>query len=142
MPLPVYGKGAQVREWLYVEDHCRALEQVVRRGRPVEIYNLGSGHRLSNLQVVETLLRLLDKPPSLFQFVADRPGHDFRYALDSSKARRELEWQPQTDWETGLRQTIQWYRDNQSWIQSAKDMSYQQYYSQMYKTRERFLKSL
>jgi dTDP-glucose 4,6-dehydratase len=141
-PLPVYGKGEQVREWIHVEDHCRALEQVMRRGRPGEVYNIGSGQRLSNLEVVQTILRVVNRPSSLIQFVADRPGHDFRYALDSRKARRELDWQPQTDWDAGLRRTIQWYQENPAWVQSVKDQSYRNYYAHMYERREQFLKKL
>ena len=137
LPLPVYGRGAQIREWIHVEDHCRALEAVLKRGRPGEVYNIGAGHRLSNLEVVQAILRLLEKPASLIQFVADRLGHDFRYALDSSKARRELQWEPQTPFATGLQQTICWYRENRAWIEAAKGPSYQQYYSHMYQNRER-----
>ena len=141
-PVPVYGKGAQVREWIHVEDHCRALEQAIWRGKPGEVYNLGSGHRLSNLQVAELVLRLLDKPASLIQFVTDRPGHDFRYAVDATKARRELDWQPQIEWEAGLRQTLQWYQQNQAWVGSVRGQAYDQYYSQMYEKREEFLRKL
>ena len=142
IPLPVYGKGAQVREWIHVEDHCRALEAVLRRGRPGEVYNIGTGRRVSNLRLVQTLLRLLDKPLSLIQFVSDRPGHDFRYALDSRKARRELHWEPQTDFKTGLRQTLLWFRENQAWVEAIKGDSYQRYYSQMYEKREGYLRNL
>ena len=119
-PLPVYGKGEQVREWLHVEDHCRVLELALQRGRPGEVYNLGSEQRRTNLQVVQTILRLLDKPQSLIQFVADRPGHDFRYALDAGKARRELQWEPEIDFETGLQRTLCWYRQNPAWVESAR----------------------
>ncbi len=142
LPLPVYGEGAQIREWLHVEDHCRALEQVLRRGRPGEVYNIGSGHRLTNLQVAETILRLLDRPRSLLEFVADRPGHDFRYAVNSSKARRELDWQPRYDWEAGLRQTVEWYESNQPWVNSVRGDGYNQYYSHMYEKRDQFLRDL
>ena len=142
LPLPVYGKGDQVREWLHVEDHCRALELALQHGRPGEVYNLGSRHRRSNLQVVQTILRLLDKPQSWIQFVADRPGHDFRYALDTSKARRELQWEPGADFETGLEQTICWYRQNRRWVESAKGPPYKKYYSQMYENREEHLRQL
>ena len=142
IPLPVYGQGAQVREWIHVEDHCRALEAVYRRGRPGEVYNLGSGFRLSNLQMVQTILRLLGKPASLIQFVADRPGHDFRYALDCAKARRELGWEPAIAFESGLAETLQWYLDHQSWVESVRNDSYRQYYSQMYENREGYLRNL
>ena len=140
--LPVYGKGEQVREWLHVEDHCRALELALERGRPGEVYNLGSEQRQTNLQVVQTILKLLDKPQSLIQFVADRPGHDFRYALDASKARRELQWRPEIDFEAGLARTLDWYRQNPAWVESARGPSYQKYYSQMYDNREKRLDEL
>ncbi|OFV90748.1 MAG: dTDP-glucose 4,6-dehydratase [Acidobacteria bacterium RIFCSPLOWO2_02_FULL_61_28] len=142
LPLPVYGEGAQVREWIHVEDHCRALEAVLRRGRPGEVYNLGSGYRSTNLELVQMILRLLDKPASLIRFVADRPGHDFRYALDSAKAHRELGWEPQIALEAGLEQTLRWYRDNHEWVRSARGDSYQQYYSQMYENREGYRQNL
>jgi dTDP-glucose 4,6-dehydratase len=138
-PLPVYGAGEQVREWLHVEDHCRALDSVIQKGTPGEIYNLGSGHRMNNLQVAETILRLLGKPMSLIQFVTDRPGHDFRYAVDSSKARRELGWRHETGWEDGLRQTVEWYRDNPAWVSAARGEAYQDYYSRMYDKRDQLL---
>ena len=138
-PLPVYGAGAQVREWLHVEDHCRALDAVIRKGQPGEIYNLGSGQRMNNLQVAETILRLLGKPASLIQFVADRPGHDYRYAVDSGKARRALDWSHQIEWEAGLRQTVEWYRDHAEWVQGARGEAYDRYYSQMYEKRDQFL---
>lgn len=141
-PLPVYGKGEQVREWLHVEDHCQVLELVLQRGRPGEVYNLGSEQRRTNLQVVQTILRLLDKPQSLIQFVADRPGHDFRYALDAGKARRELQWEPEIGFETGLERTLCWYRQNAAWVQSARGPSYKKYYSQMYDNREKHLGEL
>ncbi|MCH8266866.1 MAG: dTDP-glucose 4,6-dehydratase [Acidobacteria bacterium] len=141
-PLPVYGKGKQVREWLHVEDHCRVLELALQRGRPGEVYNLGSEQRRTNLQVVQTILRLLDKPQSLIQFVADRPGHDFRYALDAGKARRELQWEPEIDFETGLERTLCWYRQNPAWVESARGPSYKKYYSQMYDNREKRLSEL
>ncbi|MCZ6491081.1 MAG: dTDP-glucose 4,6-dehydratase [Acidobacteria bacterium] len=141
-PLPVYGKGKQVREWLHVEDHCRVLELALQRGRPGEVYNLGSEQRRTNLQVVQTILRLLDKPQSLIQFVADRPGHDFRYALDAGKARRELQWEAEIDFETGLERTLCWYRQNPAWVESARGPSYKKYYSQMYDNREKRLSEL
>jgi dTDP-glucose 4,6-dehydratase len=141
-PIPVYGQGAQVREWIHVEDHCRGIEQVIRRGRPGEIYNIGSGHRMRNLEVAETILKLLGMPASLIQFVKDRPGHDFRYAVDSSKARRELGWQPEIDWETGLRQTVAWYRDHPAWVAAARGEAYDEYYARMYDKRDQFLSKL
>ena len=141
-PVPVYGQGAQVREWLHVEDHCRALEAVMERGRPGEIYNIGSGHRMSNLRVAEAILRLLGKPSSLIEFVADRPGHDYRYAVDCSKLRSELGWQAGMEWEEGLRRTVEWYRDHPSWVSAARGAAYETYYAQMYEKRDQFLGKL
>jgi len=142
IPLPVYGKGEQVREWIHAEDHCRALEAVYRRGQPGAVYNIGTAARLSNLELVQTILRLLDKPPSLIQFVADRPGHDFRYALDSAKARRELGWEPRISFETGLAKALAWYRENPSWVESARNDSYRKYYAERYENRDQHLKNL
>ena len=142
LPLPVYGKGDQVREWLHVWDHCRALELALERGRPGEVYNLGSEQRRTNLQVVQTILKLLDKPQSLIQFVADRPAHDFRYALDASKARRELQWEPEIDFESGLKETLCWYRQNPAWVEATRGPSYKKYYSRMYDNREKHLSEL
>ena len=142
IPLPVYGKGEQVREWIHAEDHCRALEAVFRRGRPGEVYNVGTAFRLSNLELVRTILRLLQKPSELIQFVTDRPGHDFRYALDSGKTRRELDWEPRIAFESGLAETLSWYRDNRAWVESARNDSYRQYYSERYENRDRHLKNL
>ncbi|MBI4443769.1 MAG: dTDP-glucose 4,6-dehydratase [Acidobacteria bacterium] len=136
LPLPVYGQGAQIREWIHVMDHCRALEAVIQRGRPGQVYNIGTGCCFSNLEMVESILRLLDKPSSLIHFVADRPGHDFRYALSSVKARQQLQWEPETDLEKGLAQTIRWYGENRSWVESARNASFQQYYTSMYESRE------
>ena len=132
-PLPVYGTGANVRDWLYVEDHCRALERVIEEGKPGEVYNIGGNNEKTNLEVVETICSLLDEllPNSKFRphrklitFVADRPGHDFRYAIDASKIRRELGWEPHETFETGLRKTVQWYLENQTWSQRVMDGSY------------------
>jgi dTDP-glucose 4,6-dehydratase len=135
VPLPVYGRGEQVREWLFVEDNCRALEAIMARGVPGEVYNLGTGERTNNLEMVRAILRLLDKPESMLRFVEDRPGHDFRYALNSGKARRKLQWEPEIGLENGLQRTLSWYRENPSWVEAIKNRSYQQYYSQMYEKR-------
>jgi dTDP-glucose 4,6-dehydratase len=141
-PVPVYGVGAQVREWLHVEDHCRALEAVIQKGRPGDVYNIGSGHRLNNLEAVRAILHLLGKPESLIQFVADRPGHDFRYAVDSSKLRNEIGWSPQIEWEQGLRQTVEWYRSHSEWVRGARGEAYDRYYSQMYEKRDQYLSKI
>ena len=116
-PLPVYGKGENIRDWLYVEDHCAAVDSIIRRGKAGEIYNIGGHNERSNLDVVKTILRELGEPESLIIFVADRPGHDLRYAIDPEKIRRELGWQPATSFQDGIRATVQWYRNHQDWWQ-------------------------
>lgn len=116
-PLPVYGKGENIRDWLYVEDHCAAVDSIIRRGKAGEIYNIGGHNERSNLDVVKTILRELGEPESLITFVADRPGHDLCYAIDPEKIRRELGWQPATSFQDGIRATVQWYRDHQAWWQ-------------------------
>ena len=116
-PLPVYGKGENIRDWLYVEDHCAAVDSIIRRGKAGEIYNIGGHNEHSNLDVVKTILRELGEPESLITFVADRPGHDLRYAIDPEKIRRELSWQPATSFQDGIRATVQWYRNHQDWWQ-------------------------
>ena len=132
-PLPVYGRGDQVRDWLYVEDHARALCQVIARGRLGETYNIGGHNEKSNLQVVESLCDLLQELAPVAQhryrdlitFVQDRPGHDHRYAIDAGKIERELGWTPRETFESGLRKTVQWYLDNQNWCARVQDGSYQ-----------------
>ena len=123
--LPIYGDGLHVRDWLYVEDHCRALHTVLTRGEPGEVYNIGGGTEMPNLDLVKLLLRRLDKPESLIEFVADRPGHDRRYAIDSSKIKRELGWEAKTSFEEGLERTIAWYLDNPGWLEAIANGTYQ-----------------
>lgn len=113
--LPVYGDGLHVRDWLYVEDHCRALDLVLHRGVSGEVYNIGGNNEWANIRIVETLLDLLGKPHSLIRYVKDRPGHDRRYAIDATKIRTELGWQPQSPFHAGLEKTIGWYMENQEW---------------------------
>jgi len=108
-PLPVYGDGMNVRDWIHVDDHCRAVEAVLERGRAGEVYNIGGNNEMRNIDIVKLILSLLDKPESLISFVADRPGHDRRYAIDASKIKRELGWAPQVEFEAGIRETIKWY---------------------------------
>ncbi|MCM8857216.1 MAG: dTDP-glucose 4,6-dehydratase [Candidatus Thiodiazotropha sp.] len=131
--LPIYGDGSNVRDWLYVEDHCSAIWRVLDAGRPGEVYNVGGNNEMTNLEVIETLCELLDElvPDSpyrphnqLKEFVKDRPGHDQRYAIDASKLERELGWTPQETFETGLRKTVSWYLDNTAWCQRVLDGSY------------------
>lgn len=114
-PLPVYGDGANVRDWLFTEDHCRAIDLIIRRGREGEVYNIGGHNERDNLTVVRTILRALDKPESLIEYVPDRPGHDRRYAIDPAKIQRDLGWAPETDFESGIARTIEWYLAHRSW---------------------------
>lgn len=133
--LPVYGDGMNVRDWIHVSDHCRAIDCVMRRGRSGEIYNIGAGKELTNLQIVRHILERLEKPESLIKFVKDRPGHDRRYAVDSSKLRLELGWEPVTRFEDGLIQTISWYLEHELWWQRIRTGEYLTYYEQWYKNR-------
>ena len=133
--LPVYGKGENVRDWLYVEDHCSAIDLIIRGGRVGEVYNIGGHNERTNLEVVKTILRALNKPESLIRFVTDRPGHDLRYAIDASKIERELGWRPQTMFDTGIQSTMQWYLNNEAWWRNVLDGSYRAYYDRMYKDR-------
>lgn len=133
--LPVYGKGENVRDWLYVRDHCAAIDLVMRRGREGEVYNVGGHNERSNLQVVKTILRELGKPESLITFVTDRPGHDMRYAIDPAKIHRELGWLPETPFEEGIRGTVKWYLENRQWWEHILAGDYQAYYERMYGNR-------
>jgi dTDP-glucose 4,6-dehydratase len=134
--LPVYGDGQQVRDWLYVDDHCRGILSVLRGGRDGEIYNIGGNRSLPNMDVVRQVLALTGKPESLIQYVTDRPGHDRRYALSSEKLMRETAWQPLMDFETGLGRTIDWYRANSPWIERVRSGAYRSYYEKNYGNRE------
>ena len=133
--LPVYGKGENVRDWLYVEDHCAAIDLVMRKGREGEVYNVGGHNERTNLDVVKTVLRELGKPESLIAFVTDRPGHDRRYAIDPSKIHAELGWLPRTKFDDGIHQTVQWYLDNRQWWEHILAGEYQNYYQAMYGNR-------
>ena len=119
-PVPVYGNGRNVRDWIYVEDHCKAVDLVIRNGEAGEIYNIGGGNEKSNIEVVSKILEIMDKPKSLITYVPDRPGHDRRYAVDYSKIEKELLWQPETDFEYGLEKTVEWYIKNEDWLKSVK----------------------
>jgi dTDP-glucose 4,6-dehydratase len=135
-PLPVYGDGLHVRDWLYVEDHCRAVDLVLHKGTSGEVYNIGGNNERTNLEVVKTILSELGKPESLIRFVKDRPGHDRRYGIDASKIRRELGWQPKYDYETGIRETIRWYLEHQDWLNQVVSGAYLQYYERQYRDRQ------
>ncbi|HEU4389477.1 MAG TPA: dTDP-glucose 4,6-dehydratase [Blastocatellia bacterium] len=133
--LPVYGDGLNVRDWLYVEDCCRAIELVLHRGQKGHVYNIGSRAEKTNLEVVHALLDLLGKPRSLVRFVADRPGHDRRYATDPSKIENELGWHPVESFESGILKTVRWYQENRDWVERATSGEYRQYYDRMYSNR-------
>jgi dTDP-glucose 4,6-dehydratase len=131
-PLPVYGDGKNVRDWIYVGDHCRAIWLAYERGREGEAYNIGSRNEKYNIDVVRSLLDAIGKPHSLITFVTDRLGHDRRYAIDPTKAETELGWKPQTSWEAGLAATIKWYSENQYWVDHIRNGEYREYYRTMY----------
>lgn len=133
--LPVYGKGENVRDWLYVEDHCSAIDLIIRKGRVGEVYNIGGHNERTNLEVVKTILRELGKPESLINYVTDRPGHDQRYAIDPAKISSELGWNPTTKFDDGIKKTIQWYLDNRAWWEHILSGDYQNYYAKMYANR-------
>jgi len=133
--LPVYGDGQQIRDWLYVDDHCRAIRAVLEGGRDGEIYNIGGNRSLPNLDVVHKLLHLTGKSEDLIEYVKDRPGHDRRYALSSQKLMRETGWRPVMDFEAGLAKTIEWYRRNASWVARVRSGEYRAYYEKNYGNR-------
>src|SRR5579872_2373601 len=135
-PLPVYGDGMQVRDWLFADDHCRAILTLVGKGRVGEIYNIGGNRSVANLEVVERILAALGKPHSLIQYVQDRPAHDRRYALSSEKLMRETGWEPEMEFERGLQATIDWYRNNPEWVRHVKSGEYQKFYELNYGRRE------
>jgi dTDP-glucose 4,6-dehydratase len=130
--IPVYGDGRNVRDWIYVEDHCRAVLAVMLRGRAGEVYNIGARNERRNIEVAESVLDFLGKPRTLLKFVKDRPGHDRRYAIDPSKMETELGWRPLETWESGLRKTIRWYAENADWVERARSGAYRDYYRKQY----------
>ena len=134
-PLPVYGTGENVRDWLYVEDHCKAVDLIMRNGRVGEVYNIGGHNEMANINIVKIILKELGKPESLITFVTDRKGHDMRYAIDPSKIHAELGWLPETMFADGIKKTIRWYLDNQEWWKTIVSGEYQQYYEKMYGNR-------
>ncbi len=134
--LPVYGEGLNVRDWLYVTDHCAAIDLIVRNGKSGEVYNIGGHNEKTNIEIVKTILKALDKPESLIHFVKDRPGHDLRYAIDPAKIEGELGWKPEYVFETGIQQTIRWYLDNREWWEHIINGEYRNYYAEMYKDRQ------
>lgn len=140
--LPVFGDGLNERDWIYVEDHCRALDAVLYRGRPGEVYNIAGGNTVTNLEIVRHVLQIMGRPESLIEFVADRPGHDRRYALDTKKITTELGWSPSIGLEDGLRRTVNWYVQNPDWIRKARTGEYLKYYDKFYRQREQTLSDL
>ena len=134
-PLPVYGKGENVRDWLYVEDHCRAIDLIIHNGRVGEVYNVGGHNEMKNIDIVKIICKELGKPESLITYVADRKGHDMRYAIDPTKIHNELGWLPETKFADGIKKTIQWYLDNKEWWETIISGEYQDYYEKMYKNR-------
>jgi dTDP-glucose 4,6-dehydratase len=135
-PLPVYGDGKNVRDWLHVKDHCSAIDTVLHRGRIGEVYNIGGNNEKPNIEIIKLILQNLGKPESLITYVQDRPGHDRRYAIDSSKIQNELGWKPAYTFERGIAETIQWYVDNQQWWKRIMNGEYQKYYQILYGGRE------
>ena len=134
-PLPVYGEGLNVRDWLYVEDHCRAIDLIIHRGRVGEVYNVGGHNEMRNIDIVRLICRALGKPERLITFVTDRKGHDMRYAIDPTKIHDELGWLPETKFADGIQRTIQWYLDNRQWWERIVSGEYRSYYEKMYGNR-------
>jgi len=141
-PLPVYGDGMQVRDWLFVEDHCRGIRAVLEGGRDGEIYNIGGNYSVTNLEVVRRILQATGKPDSLIQYVPDRPGHDRRYALSSRKILQETGWEPRMDFPEGLARTVEWYRQNTAWVARVRSGEYLTYYARNYENRQEELRAV
>lgn len=133
--LPVYGDGMNIRDWLYVEDHCRAIEMVMHNGKPGEVYNVGGHNEKANIEIVKIILKELGKPESLINYVKDRPGHDRRYAIDAAKIKKELGWEPTVMFDQGIKLTIKWYLDNLDWTSKIRSGEYKEYYEKMYGDR-------
>jgi dTDP-glucose 4,6-dehydratase len=131
-PLPVYGDGMNVRDWIFVEDHCRAIDLIMHKGREGEVYNIGANNEVPNIEIVKIILNRLNKPESLIKFVEDRPGHDRRYAIDSTKLRKELGWDTVCPFEEAMDLTVRWYVENQAWWRKIKSGEYLRYYERMY----------
>ncbi len=134
-PLPVYGKGENVRDWLYVEDHCKAIDLIIHKGREGEVYNIGGHNEKTNIYIVKKILELLNKPESLITYVTDRKGHDLRYAIDPTKIHNELGWEPETKFDDGIVKTVEWYLANKSWWEKIISGEYMEYYKKMYINR-------
>ncbi len=133
--LPVYGEGLNVRDWLYVEDHCKAIDMILHKGRIGEVYNIGGHNERTNIDVVKTVIKILGRDESLIKYVKDRPGHDLRYAIDPTKIKNELGWYPETTFEEGIQQTVKWYLSNRHWWENIISGEYMEYYDKMYSGR-------
>lgn len=133
--LPVYGDGMNIRDWLHVKDHCRAIDIVLHKGKNGEVYNIGGNNEKANIEIVKLILKELDKPESLITYVKDRLGHDRRYAIDSSKIQNQLGWKPEYTFDQGIKETIQWYLDNRDWMDKVRSGAYMEYYKKMYEGR-------
>ena len=130
--VPVYGDGMNVRDWLYVEDHCAAIDLILRKGKIGETYCIGGDSEKTNMEITKKIIELMGKDESSIEYVKDRPGHDRRYAIDFSKIKQELGWEPQINFEEGLQKTIEWYKNNESWWKNIKSGEYQEYYAKQY----------
>jgi dTDP-glucose 4,6-dehydratase len=130
--IPLYGNGLNVRDWIHVDDHCNAIDKIVHFGKSGESYNIGGSNEMTNIAIVRLILRQLNKSDNLIEYEKDRPGHDLRYAIDSSKMKNQLGWEPQIDFETGLLETISWYRNNKTWVESVINQEYLEYYRKNY----------
>lgn len=134
-PLPVYGEGLNVRDWLYVDDHCSAIDKIIHDGKVGEVYNVGGHNEMKNIDIVKLICKELGKDESLITYVKDRKGHDMRYAIDPSKIHKDLDWLPETKFEDGIKKTIKWYLDNKQWWEEIISGEYQNYYKEMYENR-------
>jgi dTDP-glucose 4,6-dehydratase len=130
--IPVYGEGRNVRDWLFVYDHCNAIDLIIHKGKVGGVYNIGGNNERTNLEVVKSILRILEKPDSLIKFIKDRPGHDMRYAIDPTKIKKDLGWEPKTSFDEGIKITIDWYIKNRSWWENVTMGDYQKYFDNMY----------
>lgn len=130
--VPVYGDGMQVREWIFTQDHCRAVDLIAQKGNPGEVYNIGTGYRVPNLEVTKKLIELTGRGEDAIEYVKDRPGHDRRYAINSNKLRTELGWEPQVTFDEGLAQTVEWYKQNREWVDRCRTGAYKEYYENQY----------
>lgn len=133
--IPVYGDGLNIRDWLHVKDHCSAIDAVLHRGKPGEVYNIGGNNEKKNIEIVRTIIDSLNKPESLIKFVKDRPGHDKRYAIDATKIKKELGWESSYSFASGIKETIQWYLENKEWFDKVRKGEYREYYQRVYGNR-------